>query len=139
MESSNHKIIVDTNFLMMMIQLNIDVIEELKIIAPSNYDLVVPSIVLDEIDSLKRKAKGKDKIAANVARKIATQKPFINTHIDKTDHVDNLLLDYCSSNDVICTNDKTLRKRARKRGITVIYLRQHRFLEVDGYINKSYD
>ena len=24
---------------------------------------------------------------------------------------------------------------AKKRGITVVYLRQHRFLEVDGYVN----
>ncbi len=120
---------------MMMIQLGIDVVEELKLLLPSYYDLIVPSIVIDELISLKKKVKGKDKIACSIALQIAQSDDFIIEHVDKTDHVDNLLLNLCTDKDVLCTNDKILRKRAKKRGITVVYLRQHRFLEVDGYIN----
>lgn len=119
---------------MMMIQLGVDVVEELKILLPSDYDLIVPSIVINELTKLKTKAKGRDKIASRVALKIASNDPFEIVEIEETDHVDNLLLNYCTSEDVLCTNDKILRQRARKRGITVVYLRQHRFLEVDGYI-----
>lgn len=122
---------------MMMIQLDVDVVTDLKNLLPSYYDLIVPSLVIDELAKLKKKSKGKDKIAASVAYKIACNEPFKNVYIKKTDHVDNLLLDYCTENDVLCTNDRILRKRARKRGITVIYLRQHRFLEVDGYIKRN--
>ncbi len=118
----------------MMIQLKIDVASELKNLVPSKYDLIVPSIVINELSNLKKKAKGKDKIAANVALKIGQSEPFINEYIEKSDHVDNLLLDYCNENDILCTNDKILRQRARDRQITVIYLRQHKYLEVDGYI-----
>ena len=120
-----------------MIQLGIDVVEELKLLLPSYYDLIVPSIVIDELVSLKKKVKGKDKIACSIALEIAQSGAFIIDDIDKTDHVDNLLLNLCTDRDVLCTNDKILRKRAKKRGITVVYLRQHRFLEVDGYINTS--
>lgn len=122
---------------MMIFQLDIDVAEELKNLLPSYYDLTVPSIVLDELTTLKKKAKGKNKLAASVAYDIACDEPFKTAHINKNDHVDNLLLKYCTDNDILCTNDKILRKRARKRGITVVYLRQHRFLEVDGYIKRN--
>lgn len=120
---------------MMMIQLGVDVVEELKLLLPSYYDLIVPSIVIDELVSLKKKVKGKDKIACSIALQMAQSDDFIIENIDKTDHVDNLLLNLCTDRDVLCTNDKVLRKRAKERGITVVYLRQHRFLEVDGYIN----
>lgn len=119
---------------MMMIQLKIDVVEDLQYLLPSYYDLIVPSLVINELAVLKKKSKGKDKLAASIAYKIANNKPFKIEYIEKKGHVDNLLLDYCTGGDVLCTNDKILRKRARKRGITVIYLRQHRFLEVDGYV-----
>ena len=119
---------------MMMIQLGIDVLGELEIILPSYYELIVPSPVINELTTLKKKAKGKDKIACNIALQIAQKDPFSIVEIKKNDHVDNLLLKYCTKEDVLCTNDKNLRKRARKKGITVIYLRQHRFLEIDGYI-----
>ncbi len=118
----------------MMIQLGVDVVEELNILLPSNYDLIVPSVVINELTKLKKKVKGRDKIASSVALKIASNNPFKIVEIEKTDHVDNLLLNYCTNDDILCTNDKILRQRARKRGITVVYLRQHRFLEVDGYI-----
>ncbi len=134
MVSSKHRAVVDTNFLMMMFQLNIDVVEELKSLLPSYYDLIVPSVVINELTVLKGKSKGKDKLAASVALQITKKEPFVIDEIDKTDHVDNLLLNYCKDEDVLCTNDKNLHNRARKRGITVIYLRQHRFLEVDGYL-----
>lgn len=120
---------------MMMFQLNIDVADQLKSILPSYYDLVVPSIVIDELTTLKKKSKGKNKLAASVALQIATQKPFIVDEIDRNgEHVDNVLLKYCNVGDVLCTNDRNLKMRAKKRGINVVYLRQHRFLEVDGYL-----
>lgn len=120
-----------------MIQLNIDVITQLKYLVPSYYDLIVPSVVIDELSTLKKNAKGKNKLSAKIAYSIANKKPFKTVSIKKTEHVDNILLKYCTSNDILCTNDKILRKRARKRNITVIYLRQHKFLEVDGHIKRE--
>ena len=118
----------------MMIQLDVDVITQLESLLPSYYELIVPSLVIDELDKLKKKSKGKNKLAASIALQIAKKEPFKQVTIYKTEHVDNLLLKYCTGQDVLCTNDKILRKKARQLGITVVYLRQHRYLEVDGYI-----
>jgi Uncharacterized proteins of PilT N-term./Vapc superfamily len=35
---------------------------------------------------------------------------------------------------VLCTNDRELRTKAREMGITVVYLRQRRYLAVDGHL-----
>lgn len=121
----------------MMFQLDVDIVMELQNMLPSYYDLIVPSVVIDELTTLKKKSKGKNKLAASIAYTIANKEPFNIVNIKKTDHVDNLLLKFCNDTDVLCTNDKILRKRARKRNITVVYLRQHRYLEVDGYIKTN--
>ena len=121
----------------MMFQLDVDIVMELQNLLPSYYDLIVPSVVIDELTTLKKKSKGKNKLAASIAYTIANKEPFNIVNIKKTDHVDNLLLKFCNDTDVLCTNDKILRKRARKRNITVVYLRQHRYLEVDGYIKTN--
>ena len=122
---------------MMMFQLDVDIVMELQNLLPSYYDLIVPSVVIDELTTLKKKSKGKNKLAASITYTIANKEPFNIVNIKKTDHVDNLLLKFCNDTDVLCTNDKILRKRARKRNITVVYLRQHRYLEVDGYIKTN--
>ena len=122
---------------MMMFQLDVDIVMALQNLLPSYYDLIVPSVVIDELTTLKKKSKGKNKLAASIAYTIANKDPFNIVNIKKTDHVDNLLLKFCNDTDVLCTNDKILRKRARKRNITVVYLRQHRYLEVDGYIKTN--
>ena len=121
----------------MMFQLDVDIVMELQNLLPSYYDLIVPSVVIDELTTLKKKSKGKNKLAASIAYTIANKEPLNIVNIKKTDHVDNLLLKFCNDTDVLCTNDKILRKRARKRNITVVYLRQHRYLEVDGYIKTN--
>ncbi len=122
---------------MMMIQCDVDVVTLLKNLLPSNYEIVIPSLVISELNKLKHKSKGKDKLAASIALKIAESEPFVIKNIKKTEHVDNLLLKYCTQEDVLCTNDRVLRTRAREKSITVVYLRQHRYLEVDGYIKRN--
>ena len=121
----------------MMIQLDVDIVTQLKQLLPSYYDLIVPSPVINELKKLTKISKGKNKLAAKIALKIAEQPPFKTIKLEQNDHVDNILLKICNQNDILCTNDKTLRKRAKKRGISVIYLRQHKFLEVDGYIKQE--
>ena len=75
-----------------MFQLDVDIVMELQNLLPSYYDLIVPSVVIDELTTLKKKSKGKNKLAASIAYTIANKEPFNIVNIKKTDHVDNLLL-----------------------------------------------
>lgn len=118
-------------------QFHVDIIGELERILPSSYSYVVPSPVLRELEVIKERSKGKNRIAAGVALKIASSEPVktLEIEINRGEHVDNALLKMFKANsrDVLCTNDRELRNRAKKRGITVVYLRQRSYLAVDGH------
>ncbi|SCG86178.1 type II toxin-antitoxin system VapC family toxin [Methanobacterium congolense] len=120
-------------------QFHVDIISELERILPSSYSYVVPSPVLRELEVIKKRSKGKDRIASGVALKIANSEPVktLELEIDRKEHVDNALLKMFKpdSRDVLCTNDRELRNRAKKRGITVVYLRQRSYLAVDGHVH----
>lgn len=111
-------------------QFHVDILTELGQIIP-HYKLVVPSFVIKELEDIKKRSRGKDKIAASVALKIIESPEITVRDIDlKREPVDDALLRISS---VLCTNDTGLKRRARNRGITVIYLRQRKYLDVDGY------
>ncbi|MBI5681146.1 MAG: twitching motility protein PilT [Methanobacterium sp.] len=113
-------------------QFHVDILTELGQIIP-NYKYSVPSFVIDELEKIKKRSKGKDKIAASVALKIS-ESPEINVisvDLKRKERVDDALL---RISKVLCTNDIGLKRRARNKGITVIYLRQKKYLDVDGYL-----
>jgi uncharacterized protein len=117
---------------MMVAQFNLDVVSELEQILPS-FKLSVPSFVIGELENIKKRSKGRNKTAAAVAIKIASLNPLEIKDIPllEGEYIDQALL---RISRVLCTNDRELRRNARKQGITVIYLRQKRYLAVDGYL-----
>ena len=78
-------------------------------------------------------SKGKNKIAAGVALQLAKKEPFIIKKVPKLkdEKVDDALV---RISKVLCTNDKELKEKARSNGICVCYLRQKKYLEIDGYL-----
>ncbi len=113
-------------------QFQVDIISELERILPS-YGLLVPSFVIDELERIKKRSKGSNSIAASVALEIACSPPIkvIKVDLDENENVDDALL---RISKVLCTNDRKLRKKAKNEGITVVYLRQRKYLAVDGYL-----
>lgn len=113
-------------------QFHVDILDELGHIIP-NYKLLVPSFVIGELEEIKKRSKGKARTEASIALKIAESPEIniINVDLKKRERVDDALL---RISNVLCTNDIGLKKRARKKGITVIHLRQKSYLAVDGYL-----
>ncbi len=117
-------------------QFHVDIVGELERILPS-YSLVVPSLVIRELNYVKNRSKGKNKVAASIALKIAKSHPLkiVELELEKGEFVDDALLRVSNAPEkVLCTNDRELRSRARKQDINVVYLRQRRYLAVDGYL-----
>jgi rRNA-processing protein FCF1 len=119
---------------MMSAQFHVDVVGELKQILPS-CKLLVPSAVLKELNRIKNRSKGKNRIAASIAIKIATSHPLevLNMELTDGESVDDSLLRLAGKSRILCTNDRELRKRAREQDINVVYLRQRRYLDIDGH------
>ena len=76
-------------------QFHVDIIGELERILPS-YSYVVPSPVLGELEVIKKRSKGKDRIAAGVALKIASSEPVqtLELEVKRGEHA----IPCCTSN-----------------------------------------
>ena len=126
LSSSSVKVILDTNALMVPEQFGVEIFSELRRLGFTQ--CLVPGPVLRELKLLTVKAdKGRDKVAARVGLGLSEQCKIIDTEIDDADRaIEELAI---SENAAVFTNDKALKKRLFSKGITVIYLRQGRYLE----------
>ena len=126
------EVVIDTNFFMVPFQFNVDIIDELEKALPS-YKLTTPIFVINELKGLKRNNKGKIRLNADLALKLANSSniEIKDISLENNETVDDALL---RVSEVLATNDIELKKRARKKGITVAYLRQKKYLAIDGKI-----
>ena len=129
---NSKEVVIDTNFFMVPFQFNVDIISELEKILPS-YKLTTPSFVINELKGLKRNNKGKVRLNANLALKLANSSKIEIKDISllENETVDDALL---RVSEVLATNDIELKRRAKDKGITVAYLRQKRYIAVEGKI-----
>ena len=120
---------------MMAAQFHIEIIDELEHILPS-CKFLVPSAILREIGRIKNRSKGKNRVAASIAIKIAASSPIEvqEMELKPGESVDDALLRLSGKSRLLCTNDRELRIRAREKNINVIFLRQRKYLDVDGHL-----
>ncbi len=126
------EVVIDTNFFMVPFHFNVDIIDELEKALPS-YKLTTPIFVINELKGLKRNNKGKIRLNADLALKLANSSniEIKDISLENNETVDDALL---RVSEVLATNDIELKKRARKKGITVAYLRQKKYIAIDGKI-----
>ncbi|WP_407374996.1 PIN domain-containing protein [Methanobrevibacter sp.] len=126
------EVVIDTNFFMVPFQFNVDIIAELEKLLPS-YKLTTPSFVINELKGLKNNNKGKTRLNANLALKLANSSKIEIKDISllENETVDDALL---RVSEVLATNDIELKNRAKDKGITVAYLRQKKYIAVEGKI-----
>lgn len=129
---NSKEVVIDTNFFMVPFQFNVDIITELENKLPS-YKLTTPSFVINELKGLKRNNKGKIRLNANLALKLANSSKVEIKDISllENETVDDALL---RVSEVLATNDIELKNRAKDKGITVVYLRQKKYIAVEGKI-----
>ncbi|MDI6826599.1 MAG: nucleotide-binding protein [Candidatus Aenigmarchaeota archaeon] len=122
------RIILDTNFLTIPHQFNIDIFEEIDRIMEEDYELMTLDRVVKELKRLS-KLKGKDATAAKVALELIKKKniKIINTDEKK---VDNAIIKLADENTIVATNDRVLRRNIKDKNLKVLYLRSKKRLEM---------
>ena len=119
------KVLLDANALMVPEQFGVDIFSEM--LRLGYVECMVPGPVLRELRYLtERGDKGFDKVAAKVGLGLAKQCKVMSSGEDADLALENLAI---RENAAVFTNDKELKKRLIRKGITVIYLRQGRYLE----------
>lgn len=120
---SYYKVVLDSNFLLLPFQFRIDIFTELDKLLDVRYEVCVTKGVVAELKKIKSRH-------ARAALSIANKLPII----DAEGGVDEALLKLASKDIIIATNDKFLKEKIRKKGAPVVYLRQRKYLAIDGYI-----
>ncbi|AAL81051.1 nucleotide-binding protein [Pyrococcus furiosus DSM 3638] len=129
-------VIPDTNFLLVPGQFGVDIIDELHRILDVKFKVVVPNVVLDELNIIERKSWRRDLMAVKMAKKLAERFETVKIGRFGERPIDDHILDFAVKNErvIVCTNDKGLKKRLRERGIPVVHLRSKKILELEGMV-----
>ncbi|RDE15826.1 MAG: hypothetical protein C4K47_02235 [Candidatus Thorarchaeota archaeon] len=129
-------VVVDTSFLMIPAEFGIDVFAESKEILEENIEFVVLTSVIREIETKPKSGStprnSKFRIAGDLAKLCKT----VDVSPSIADlPVDDQLLEYTASiKGVLATNDRTLRERARERGLPVLLMRGKKRLALEGSV-----
>ncbi|MEE8168291.1 MAG: PIN domain-containing protein [Candidatus Hydrothermarchaeales archaeon] len=128
---SSYRLVFDSNFLLLPFQFGVDIFSELKELLDVNYKIYVTRGVLRELTRLSQR-KGVEGRRAKAALESAMKLELIESNEDVD--VDEGLAALAAEGAVICTNDKALKERIRKNRAPVVYLRQKKYLILEGYL-----
>jgi rRNA-processing protein FCF1 len=125
------KILCDTNFLLVPLRFGVDIFTETDNALNDITSFYVSSRVLDEINLLRKDAKPSLEKELLFAFKMAELCSVIEDPSELL--VDDSLIQLAKEQSMVLgTTDSELRKKARLEGVKVIYLRQRRYLVLDG-------
>lgn len=131
------EVVLDTNFLLVPVQFAIDVFTETEKILEKRPRFVILDAVAEEIDiRLETPRSQIETKQFTVAKRLIERCELV--HVDERIRklpVDLQILEYATmQRAVIATNDRILRKKARKRGIPVLMVRGKKRLTLEGLI-----
>ena len=121
-------VILDTNALMMPVELDVRVFEELDRLVGADADLVTPRAVVAELEKLAEEGSGAEATAANVGRDLVSRCRVVETGVS---YADDAVVELAETEGgYVLTNDRPLRDRLLERGVRVIGLRGRNTLEI---------
>ena len=129
---ANLKIILDSNAFFVPLQFKIDVFEELGTLVGRNFEPILLSPILKEIERMAKKDNPKIRKDAKYALKLAERCKLVRID-DAMIQPDDAIVQVAHEwKCPVFTNDTPLKKRLRDINVPVIYVRQKSRLEIDG-------
>ncbi len=120
------RVILDTNALMIPSQFKVDIFENLEKLGYS--EAIVPTSVMRELERLMKTGKGKEKMQASIAIKLAARCKIVASEGRFDEEIGDLAKQFGAA---VLTNDSKLRKDLRSKNVKTLYLRERCKLESD--------
>jgi len=135
-EGRNIPVLLDSNILMTLVQFKVDIFEQIRGLVEGRVEFVVLKPVYEELKRIAEEGKPKARMQASLALKLCRERcKIVNLELGEGESVDDFMLRVSKEwKCPVATNDRELRRRLRKAGGPVIYLRQKSFLEMEGAI-----
>jgi hypothetical protein len=126
------KVILDSNFLMIPFQFNLDIFQEIEFLLQKKVDFVVPSAVKTELTSISARG-GEGAPEASLALQLASRCRVVEVALQPNETVDDAIFKAAEKlGALVATTDIELKQRLRSINVPVVYLREKSKLEVDG-------
>ncbi len=128
-------VILDSNFLFIPHRFRVDIFEELRRLLDRNVRCIVTTPIIDELKLLGSDAKPSLRREVDFALGLTDSCEVMDESLGPGETVDDSILRIALERRfTVATNDAELRKRLRKVGIPVVFLRQKNHLEIDGIV-----
>ncbi|MBS3116714.1 hypothetical protein J4421_03905 [Candidatus Woesearchaeota archaeon] len=111
------QILLDTNALLAIHELKIDLFTEIEKCCNFHYYLAVLQGTIDELEKIKAEQRGNYKQAAKLALSLLKTKKILV--IPEKGKVDDLLVKHSQQGDLIVTQDRELKKKLKKPYLTI--------------------
>jgi len=132
------QILLDTNFLMVPIRFGVDLQAEIERIIEATFILITTPAVVEELKQLKMSVKVGELKEINFALTLAEKITIVDEILVPEEKVDDQLIRIAKREGcVVATTDSELRRRLRRAGLPVIFLRQARYLVIEGLARDS--
>ncbi|MHC1585761.1 MAG: type II toxin-antitoxin system VapC family toxin [Candidatus Syntropharchaeia archaeon] len=121
-------VIVDTNGMMIPGTLGVDIFSELERLG--FVEVIVPRAVLRELETLKKRLKGKEKKAAEIGHMLSERCEIVEMN-GKTD---DIIVELAKEREAaVFTNDRELKKRLKRENIPIVHLRKKKYLSINHF------
>ena len=129
------KVILDTNFFFVPSQFNLNIFEELAELLNQRFTPILLSSTHKELQGLTKSSSLKEQKQAQLALSLAEKCRSVTTEKASDETYDDVIVRVAAAwKAPVATNDRELRKRLRKVGVSVIFLRQKHRLALDGAV-----
>jgi len=134
-EEKTLKVILDANFFFIPSQFKLDIFEELANLLNQRFDPILLSSTMQELQGLAESSSPKIRKQALLALRFAEKCRFVNVEKSLSESYDDVIVRVAAAwKSPVGTNDRELRRRLRKSGGPVIFLRQKRRLDLEGAV-----
>jgi rRNA-processing protein FCF1 len=129
------KVVVDANFFFVASQFNVDIFEELANLLNRRFEPILLSSTKKELQGLAESSSPKQRKQAQLALRLAEKCRVVAAEKGIKETYDDVIVRVAAEwKSPVATNDRELRKRLRKVGVPVIFLRQKQRLEMEGAV-----
>lgn len=127
-------VILDSSMLMLPLEKKINISLELERILLISFEIVVPKIVICELERIMRDTSPSTQRKAKLALELANKYRILDSNTEglADDEIEMLAIE---NNSIVATNDSELRLKLREKGVAVVTLHGKNKLALFGYIN----
>ncbi len=122
------KVIADTSFLMVPGIFGVDILNEIERLVSDKHELVILTPVVKELEKLAKSGTPKERIAAKVGLEIVKRGKIVEAE----GPADEAIFEFAKRTEfLVGTTDLGLRKKLRRSGVGVTYLRDKSHLALE--------